>query len=90
MANADSTIEGDKIGVVTHFYDKIGVAVIELSGNLKVGEKVRIKGKATDFEQEINSIQIEKQPIAEAKAGQSVGIKVNEPAKVGDFILRVG
>lgn len=90
MSNEDLIIEGQKIGRVTHFYDKIGVAVIELTDGLKVGEKVKIKGKSADFEQEINSIQIERQPVAEAVAGQSVGIKVNEPVKVGDLVLKVG
>jgi len=75
---------GEKIGIVTHYFGKIGVAVLELTKELKVGDKIRFSGSKTDFEQEVNSLQIDKQPVAKASKGEPVGLKVNEEVKVGD------
>jgi putative protease len=76
-----------KIGTITHFFDKIGVGIFKLSGNLKVGDKVRIQGGTTNFEQEITEIQLEHKSIPEAKKGQEVGVKVNEKVREGDDIF---
>lgn len=86
--------EGQKeeklIGKITHFFNKIGVAVIELTeGDLKTGEKIHIKGGDHDFEQEVSSMQIEHQEIKEAKKGDSFGMKVNEPAKEGYAVYKI-
>jgi len=51
-------MEEKLIGKVTHYYGKIGVGIVELSGNLKVGDKIHLKGHSTDFEQEVDSIQV--------------------------------
>ena len=80
---------GEEIGKVTHYFTKIGVAVIELSGDLKVGEKIRIKGATSDFKQKVSSMQIEHEKIEEAKAGQSIGMKVKEHAREGDKVYKV-
>ena len=85
----DITIEGEKIGVVTHVFGQIGVAAIELSGDLKVGDKVKFKGATTDFEQEINSMQIENQPVNEAGKNDSIGVKVNEKVRVEDSVFKI-
>jgi len=61
--------EGKLIGKVTHYFSKIGVAVIELSDTLKVGETIRIVGGETDFDQVIESMEIEHQKVETAKAG---------------------
>jgi putative protease len=76
-----------KIGTITHFFDKIGVGIFKLTGNLKVGDKVRIQGGTTNFEQEISEIQLEHKSIPEAKKGQEVGVKVNEKVREGDDIF---
>ncbi|MFA4834165.1 MAG: hypothetical protein WC619_04970 [Patescibacteria group bacterium] len=80
---------GEKIGTVTHYFGKIGVAVVVLTKELKVGEKIRFSGSKTDFEQEVNSLQMDKQPVAKAGKGESVGLKVNEKVRVGDEVYRV-
>ena len=85
----DITIEGKKIGVISHVFGQIGVAAIELSGKLKVGDKVKFKGLTTDFVQEINSMQIENRPVTKAGKGDSIGIKVNEKVRVGDFVFKI-
>jgi peptide subunit release factor RF-3 len=54
-----------------------------------VGDRVRFKGNTTDFEQEINSMQIENQSVNEAKAGDSIGIKVGEKVRVGDSVFKI-
>jgi putative protease len=77
-----------KVGKITHYYDKIGVAVIEVLGTVKVGDKIRIAGSA-EFEQEIGSMQIEHEQIQEAKKGQVIGLKVDQPAKKGDEVFKV-
>lgn len=77
-----------KIGDVFHYYDKIGVAAIKLNGELKIGDKIHIKGKATDFTQTVNSMQIEGKPVTSAKKGADVGLKVDNPVKAKDEILK--
>ncbi len=77
------------MGKITHFFDKISVAVIELSGTLREGDKIRIKGSTTDFEQTVNSMQIEHETIEEANAGQSIGLKVSEKVRPGDEVFLV-
>jgi len=79
----------EEIGVVTHFFSKIGVAAIKLTKKLKLGEKIRIKGATTDFEQIVESMEINKQRIEEASPGDEVGIKVKERVREGDKVYRV-
>jgi U32 family peptidase len=77
------------IGQITHYFDKVSVAVLKLSSELKVGDRIRIKGSATDFEQEIVSMQVEKSSIESAKQGDDVGLKVEEPVRKGDKVYLV-
>ncbi len=77
------------IGKVVDYYGKIGVAAIELSGSLKVGDKIHIKGHTTDFEQMVDSMQVEHQTVPEAKAGDSIGIKVKEYCRGKDSVYKV-
>lgn len=77
------------IGKVTHYYDKLGVAIIELSGSLKQGETIKIVGKDGEFTQTVSSMQYEHQPIESAKKGQSVGIKVDQKVKENDLVYAV-
>ncbi len=81
---------GKEIGKVTHYFTNIGVAVIELSGDLKEGDKIRIKGATSDFKQKVASMQIEHEKIEKAKAGQSIGMKIKEHAREGDSVYKAG
>ena len=75
-----------KIGTITHFFDRIGVGIIKLDGTLKAGDKIKIHGTTTDFEQEVSEIQLEHQSIPEGNKGQEVGIKVKDKVREGDSV----
>ncbi len=77
-----------EIGHVTHFFSKIGVAVIELKLPLAVGDRILIKGPTTDFEQVVDSMQIDRKAIARAEGGQSVGLRLVQIAKEKDTVYK--
>lgn len=77
-----------EIGRVTNFYSKIGVAVIELSAPLSVGDRILFRGRSTNFEQIAESMQIEHKPVQRAEAGQSIGLKVKERVRPGDIVYK--
>jgi translation initiation factor IF-2 len=81
----------DFLGTVTHYYDKIMVAVVELAKgtSLKKGETIHVKGKKADFNQTVNSLQIEHKDVEQVKAGESFGMKVDQPVDEGDAVYRV-
>ncbi|MBS3102314.1 hypothetical protein J4458_02610 [Candidatus Woesearchaeota archaeon] len=81
--------EGQEVGIVEHYYGKLGVAVIELSGTLKVGDKIKVKGATTNFEQKVESMQIEHDKVKEAESGQSIGLKVKDHVRQHDKVYRV-
>lgn len=74
------------VGKITHYFPKIGVAVVEVSEEMKDGDKILIKGKRTNFEQVVESMQIEHQKISVAKKGQSIGLKVANAVEPGDLV----
>ena len=78
-----------EIGRVSSYFARIGVAAIELTGELSVGDTIHIKGHTTDFTQEVESMQIEHQSVEKAEAGQGIGIKVKEKARAGDTVYKV-
>ncbi|MCK4482255.1 translation elongation factor-like protein [Candidatus Bathyarchaeota archaeon] len=77
-----------EVGRITHFFTKISVAVIELSALLTVGDTILVKGPNTDFEQVIQSMQIEHENIEKAEAGQSIGLKVEQRVREGDTVYK--
>jgi translation elongation factor EF-1alpha len=78
-----------EIGMVTDFFAKPLVAGIELSGTLRIGDRIHIKGSTTDMELTVESMQIERVNITEAKPGDLVGIKVLDRARRGDKVYKV-
>jgi translation elongation factor EF-1alpha len=78
-----------EIGVVTHYFTKIGVAIVELGNTLSVGDRILIKGMTTDFEQTVESIQIEHEDVEKAGSGQSIGLKVKDRVREGDTVYKV-
>jgi hypothetical protein len=77
-------------GKVTHYFPRIGVAVVALSDDLKQGDEIRFNGTHTDFTQKVVSMQIEHKTIANAMRGQEIGLKVDRDVKVGDRVLKTG
>jgi selenocysteine-specific translation elongation factor len=77
------------IGKVSDFFARPVVAAIELTGALKLGDKIRIKGHTTDLELAVESMQIDNAPVEEAKAGDSVGVKIPERVRKGDDVYKV-
>ena len=77
-----------KVGDVTHYFDKISVAVIDVLATIKVGDKIKFTGH-NEFEQEIASMQIEHEAIQTAKKGQTIGLKTEQPVKQGDQVYKV-
>jgi hypothetical protein len=77
-----------EIGHITHFFAKISVAVIELKAPLVVGDTIVVKGPTTDFEQVVESMQIEHNNVQRAEAGQSIGLKVDERVRERDTVYK--
>ena len=77
------------IGKVSDFFARPVVAGIELTASLKLGDKIHIKGHSTDLELVVNSMQINNVDVKEAKAGDSVGVKVSERVRKRDTVYKV-
>jgi putative protease len=76
-------------GKITHFYKAINVAAMDVSDHLEVGNTIHIKGHTTDFEQKIESLQIEHESVTKAEKGQVVGIVVKDYVREHDLVYRV-
>ncbi len=81
--------EGKLIGEVSHYFGNIGVAVIELKDTLKEGDKIRIEGGTHSFDQVVESMEVDRKKIAEAKTGDSVGLKIAQKAKEGYKVYKI-
>ena len=77
------------IGKITHWYDKIGVAVVELEKGLELGDKVKIKHGDQEFEETIASMELDHKPVKSGKKGQGVAIKLSKKAGEGSEIYSV-
>ncbi len=79
-----------EVGRVNKFFGKVGVAAVEVtSESIKVGDELHFKGATTDFTIQVESMQIDRAPVEEAKPGDLVGIKVPERVRPGDKVYRV-
>jgi putative protease len=77
-----------EIGRITHFFSKISVAVVELKAPLKVGDTILVKGPNTDYEQVVDSMQIEHNNVQRAEKGQSIGLKVAQRVRETDVVYK--
>ena len=77
------------IGKVSHYYTKIGVAVVELIDELSVGDEISIEGATTNFRQKVESIQIQHKNVEKAKAGDSIGLKVIDRVRENDSVYKI-
>ena len=79
-------MEEKQIGAVDHFFSNISVGMIRLTDSLKVGDKIHIKGTTSDFTQDITSMQIDRVPAQEAKAGDLISVKVEQKVRKDDAV----
>lgn len=80
----------EEVGVITHYFGKINVGVVKVTkGSLKLGDKIRIKGATTDFEQEVKSLQVDHQDVSEVKEGEEAGMKVDDRVREEDKVFKI-
>ena len=79
----------EEVGEVSHYYGRIGVAVVDLKRALSIGDRILISGATTHFEQKVVSMQIEHKDVKEAKKGQSIGLKVSEKVRKNDLVYKM-
>ena len=77
-----------EIGEVMTYYANIGVAAIELTGSVKVGDTIIFRGMTTDLEHKIDSMQIEHDSVQEAKTGDQIGVKVPGKVRKNDRVYK--
>ena len=85
----EEVVNGKEIGRITHYYGHLNVGIIELTGSLSVGDKIRIKGHTSDLTQPVASLQIEHANVSSAKAGDHIGIKVSGKVHPHDKVYKV-
>jgi len=78
-----------EIGKVTHYFARLNVAVLSLTDSLSVGDRIRIRGRSTDLEQTVDSMQIEHKAVPQVGPGQEVALRVIERVREGDLVYRV-
>ena len=89
-ATKEEVPENEKlVGKVVHYYTKLGVAAINLSAPLKVGDEIHILGHTSDFTQKVGSMQIKDEKIQEAKKGDAIGMKIKEHAREKDTVYKI-
>ncbi len=83
-------MEKEKVGKVFTYFSKAGVAGIKLTdGSLSVGDTISIEGATTNFEQKLESMQIDKETVETAGPDQSIGIKVNDRVRPNDVVYKI-
>ena len=81
--------EEQRIGIISSYFAKLGVGAISLENTLKIGDIIHVKGRTTDFEQEVESMQIDRNDVEEAFKGQDIGVKVIERVRPNDIVFKV-
>lgn len=80
----------EEIGKITHCYNKIDVGIIEITkGELKIGDTIHVKGHSDDFDQKVESMQIEHKEVQEAKQGDVIGLQISQKVREGDAVYKV-
>lgn len=83
-------MEEKKIGRITHYFGHVGVGIIKIEeGDLKIGDTLHFKGHTSDFQQTVESMQIEHKEVQEAKVDDMVGVKVSEHVREHDEVFKV-
>jgi translation elongation factor EF-1alpha len=88
MSHQQEAFQDRPIGQVTHYFGKIGVAAIQLSDTLHLGDQIHIVGHTTDVMARVQSMQIEHHQVSSASTGDSIGIRVGDKVRPGDMVYR--
>jgi len=89
-APAPAQPEGERVGVVTHYYGHLSVAAVKLeTGRLRVGDRIRIKGHTSDFIQRVESLQVEHRAVTEVGPNDDFALKVNHHAREHDVVYKL-
>ena len=78
-----------EVARVTHYFTRLNVAVLALTDTLSVGDRIHVYGRSTDFEQALDSMQIEHKPVLKAGPGDDIALKCDERVREGDIVYRV-
>ena len=84
-----TTKENNKIGEIAHFFSKIKIGVVKLSATLKVGDNIRVIGGETDFDQSVQSMEVDKKKINKAKKGDLIGSKFFQKVRRGYKVYKI-
>lgn len=82
-------MEEIRVGKVTHFFGRIGVAVLSLTATVRVGDTIRIRGQTTDLTQRVEFMQIAHKAVSEARPSEDVAVKVNDRVRVDDGVYTI-
>ena len=82
-------VEKKLVGKITHYFSKIGVAVVELSGDVEEGDRIKVEGATTSFEQVLESMEIENEKVELATVGQSIGLKMKDQVRLHDNVYKI-
>jgi len=77
------------VGRVTNYLSKLGVAIIELTDDLSMNDEISIEGVSTSLRQKASSMQVDRKPVEHAKAGQSIGLKVDGKVRPRDLVYKL-
>jgi U32 family peptidase len=84
-----SLVGEERVGTVTHYFGHLSVAAVRMeAGSLRVGDMIHVVGRTSDFRQCVESMQVEHEPVVEARAGQEFGLKVTEHAREHDIVYK--
>lgn len=78
-----------EVGMVSHFFGKVSVAIIEVTDTISVGDQILIKGPTTDIEQTVDSMEIEHVKVKQVESGQSIGMKVKGRVREKDTVYKI-
>ena len=82
-------MSGIRVGTVTHFFDHLGVAVLQLIQPISVGDTLHFLGRSTDFKEDVASMQVEHKPVTEGKPGEDIAMKVSQRVHPNDAVFKV-
>ncbi|MBI3320148.1 MAG: translation elongation factor-like protein [Candidatus Omnitrophica bacterium] len=79
----------EAMGKISAFFAHPSAAIVDLTAPLRLGERIYVKGHTTEFQQVVDSMQLDHQPMQEAAVGQSIAVKMQERCRKGDVVYKL-